>query len=352
MAYDHPGVGVIATHFEGITGAGRAGEYNLVANWVTADGVVHPAVLHVDANGNTTWYEIDIPGDVVSSNSAYGDHVVGIYVQDGQTHGYLATMPAGMYNPIRNETPLVVSADGATGIATNPGGDDVIDNSTILITGTGSVGIRGETYGVITNNDGITAAGAGSVGVRMNGLYGTLLNFGKITAAPGADAIATGPEASGTAIVNAGIIDGRVTVLAGPEGALREQRLARHQRARCRHDQPDRRHVRPDLGGHARPARRRRRQRHAAGDGRGAAGRHRGSRLRDREPEEALHPAHRLGRDHRLVRAADDLRPAGDVRVNARLFAHRRHIERRLGACRAAGQFAKPEGGGRRHRRL
>ncbi|HSI40690.1 MAG TPA: autotransporter domain-containing protein [Xanthobacteraceae bacterium] len=213
--YDHPGA--IATHFEGITGAGRAGEYNLVANWITPDGVTHPAVLHVAADGTTTWYEIDIPGEVVSSNSAYGDNVVGIYIADGEINGYVATIP-GMYNPIRNETPLVVSVDGATGIATNPGGDDVINSSTILVSGKGSTGIKGETYGVLTNAGTITVTGLGSTGVQMNGLYGTLLNEGTIKAAPGAYAITTGPTASGTAIVNTGIIDGRILVASGPDG--------------------------------------------------------------------------------------------------------------------------------------
>ncbi|MDN4532000.1 hypothetical protein QWT34_23465, partial [Salmonella enterica subsp. enterica serovar Typhi] len=75
-SYNHPGA--LATHFEGIVGAGRSDEYNLVANWITADGTVHPSVMHVAADGSVTWYEIDIPGDVVSSNSAYGDQVVGI----------------------------------------------------------------------------------------------------------------------------------------------------------------------------------------------------------------------------------------------------------------------------------
>ena len=217
ITYDHPGPGVIATHFEGITGAGRAGEYNLVVNWVTADGVVHPGVLHVDANGNKTWYEIDIPGNVVSSNSAYGDHVVGIYLDGTTTHGYVATMPAGMYNPIRNNTPIVNSTDGATGIATNPGGDDVINNSTILMTGAGGVGIKGETYGVITNAGTIVATGLVGAAVEMHGEYGTLLNSGTLRAPAEADALRTGADSYGTEIVNTGIIDGRIAAMAGAD---------------------------------------------------------------------------------------------------------------------------------------
>lgn len=213
--YDHPGA--VATHFEGITGAGRAGAYNLVTNWITANGDTHPAVLHVAADGTTTWYEIDIPGEVVSSNSAYGDNVIGIYVSAGAINGYVATIP-GMYRPIRNETPLVVSADGAIGIATDPGGDDVVNDSSVLVSGRDSVGIEGERFGVITNNWLVTATGAGSTAVKMHGLYGTLLNYGTIAAGPDASAVSTGVDASGTIVVNSGIIDGRVLVAAGPDG--------------------------------------------------------------------------------------------------------------------------------------
>jgi len=211
--HDHPGA--IATHFEGITGAGRAGEYNLVTNWITADGETHPAVLHVAADGTETWYEIDIPGEVVSSNSAYGPNVVGIYILNGELNGYLATIP-GIYNPIDNTAPLVVSADQSVGIATNPGGDDVINQSSISVSGSNSIGIQAQTYGVITNLGTITTTGSGSSGVEMNGTYGTLLNYGTMSAVPGATAISTGATANGTVVVNTGTIDGRVVIAAGP----------------------------------------------------------------------------------------------------------------------------------------
>ncbi len=105
---------MIATHFEGITGAGRAGEYNLVVNWVTADGVVHPGALHVDANGNKTSYEIDIPGDVVSSNSAYGDLLPSASLWTAPRP--MATSPPcrrACTTRSRNNTPIVNSTDGA-----------------------------------------------------------------------------------------------------------------------------------------------------------------------------------------------------------------------------------------------
>lgn len=210
--YDHPGA--VATHFEGITGAGRSGEYNLVANWVTADGVVHPAVMHVDALGIATWYEIDIPGAVVSSNSAYGDNVVGIYVDDTGIHGFLATIP-GIYNPIRNTGTLTFAGDNAAALSGRKG-DDIINSGTVQVTGNGGIGMRGETYGVLTNSGTITATGIAGAAVELHGLYGTFLNYGTLQTTVEADALRTGPDSYGTTIVNMGVIDGRLAATAGP----------------------------------------------------------------------------------------------------------------------------------------
>jgi subtilase-type serine protease len=212
--YDHPRA--IATHFEGITGAGRSGEYNLVANWISADGVVHPAIMHVDALGRETWHEIDIPGEVVSSNSAYGDKVVGIYVADGKTNGYVATIE-GIYNPIRNTSTLTSGADNEAALSGSKG-DDIVNSGTVNVSGQAGVGIRGETYGVLNNSGTVTASGLVGAAVEMHGLYGTLLNSGTLRAASAvADALRTGPDSYGSIIVNTGIIDGRIAATAGPE---------------------------------------------------------------------------------------------------------------------------------------
>ncbi|WP_246251968.1 autotransporter domain-containing protein [Ancylobacter pratisalsi] len=214
VTYDHPGA--VATHFEGITGAGRSGEYNLVTNWVTADGTVHPAVMHVDALGVATWYEIDIPGAVVSSNSAYGENVVGIYVDSNGINGYLATIP-GIYNPIRN-TGTLTSAAANEAVLSGLKGDDIINSGIIQVSGNGGLGMRGETYGVLTNSGTIVATGAFGSAVELHGLYGTFLNYGTLQATAVADALRTGPDSYGTVIVNTGIIDGRI---AATEGAAK-----------------------------------------------------------------------------------------------------------------------------------
>ncbi|NDV85358.1 autotransporter domain-containing protein [Aurantimonas aggregata] len=209
--YDHPGA--VATHFEGITGAGQPGEYNLVVNWVTADGVVHPAVMHVDAFGVHTWHNIDIPGALVSSNSAYGDNVVGIYVDANGINGYLATIP-GIYNPTRNTGTLISDADN-TAVLSGVRGEDLINSGTIEVSGTAGIGMRGETYGVLKNTGTITATGLAGAAADMHGRDGTLLNEGILYATPVADALRTGPTSAGTIIVNQGVIDGRIAATAG-----------------------------------------------------------------------------------------------------------------------------------------
>ncbi|KAA0969763.1 autotransporter domain-containing protein [Aureimonas fodinaquatilis] len=212
-SFHHPEA--VATHFEGITSAGRPDEYNLVVNWVTADGVVHPGVMHVNfLTGVHSWHEIDIPGAVVSSNSAYGDNVVGIYVDDDGIHGYLATIP-GIYNPTRNTDAIDFADENATALD-GVRGEDIINSGNITATGAGGVGIRGETYGAISNSAVITASGLAGAAAEMHGKYGTLLNSGTLqTSSPEADALRTGLTAEGTTIVNTGIIDGRIAATAG-----------------------------------------------------------------------------------------------------------------------------------------
>ncbi|WP_127090842.1 autotransporter outer membrane beta-barrel domain-containing protein [Aquabacter cavernae] len=211
--YNHPGA--IATHFEGIVGAGRTDEYNLVANWITADGETHPAVMHVAADGSVTWYEINIPGDTVSSNSAYGDKVVGIVQNGSSITAYIATIP-GLYNPIRNTGTLTSSADNAAALSGRKS-DDIVNSGTVHVSGVAGVGMRGETYGVLTNSGTVTATGLVGAAVELHGVYGTLLNSGTLQAEPVADVLRTGPDSFGTVIVNTGIIDGRIAATAGPE---------------------------------------------------------------------------------------------------------------------------------------
>jgi len=207
--YNHPGA--VFTHFEGITSAGRANTYNLVADWGGPDGAVHASVLHIAADGSQTWIELGVGTALTSANSIYENEAIGIYVDaNGLTHGYLVSIP-GIYDPIRNAGVLVGSTPNTPALVGGDG-DDVVNDGSIQTTAPNASGIRSGTYGVVTNNGAITVTGPGSAGVEMSGAYGTLLNPGTIIAAPGADAIRTDPSAIGTAIVNYGTIDGRISV--------------------------------------------------------------------------------------------------------------------------------------------
>lgn len=214
--YDHPNA--IATHFQGITGGGRHGEYNLGADWIDASGGSHAAILHINADGTYFWRELDVPGsELTSIDSIYAGDAVGFYfTSDGTMLNYLATVP-GVYDPIRNAGLLTVATAGATGLS-GISGDDIVNDGSILVSGANATGIASDTYGVVTNNGGITATGINATAVRLNGLDGTLLNNGTITAAPGAVAIATGATADGTTVVNDGTIDGLVSFTPSANG--------------------------------------------------------------------------------------------------------------------------------------
>ena len=123
--HDHPDA--VFTHFEGITGAGRGGAYNLVADWIGDDGKLQAAVLHIDAEGRETWVPIAFPGaDVTTANSIHQDRVIGVYTDAAGTHGFEVTIP-GIYNPIANRGVLSSSADDVTLLEGAPG-DDVVNS--------------------------------------------------------------------------------------------------------------------------------------------------------------------------------------------------------------------------------
>jgi subtilase-type serine protease len=215
-SYNHPGA--VGTHFEGITGAGRSEQYNLVSDWVDIHGNAHASVLHIGARGEQTWIDVAVPGaTLTSANSIYENRVIGIYIDAPPlTNGYIVALP-GIYNPIHNAGVLNTSTPN-TPTLSGGNGDDIVNDGTIVATAANSAGILSGAYGVITNNGSIfSVTGAGSSGVKMKGAYGTLLNMGSIIAVPGSAAIRTSRSAVGTTIVNDGTIDGKVAVT--PDGA-------------------------------------------------------------------------------------------------------------------------------------
>ncbi|MDB5487356.1 MAG: outer rane autotransporter barrel protein, partial [Reyranella sp.] len=214
--YDAPDS--VFTHFEGITSGGRANTYNLVADSIGTDGKPHAWAVSVDASGVATWTEIAVqcgtaPCVVTSANSTYGGYVIGVYVDGGVTKAYLVNVP-GLYNPVTNSANLTSSVAGA--VAINGAGDDVVNNGSIQMSGANAIGISNGTYGVVTNYGTIGVTGAGGTAVQMSGDFSTLLNTGTISAAPGGYAIQTDGTAMGSIVVNNGIINGLVSIAAGP----------------------------------------------------------------------------------------------------------------------------------------
>ena len=205
----------MVTHFEGITGGGRANTYNLVADSVDANGAVSAWVVHIDENGVATWIPLAVPGaSVTSANSIYGSTAIGVFVQNGVTRAFITTVP-GIYNPITNNGALSTGTAGTTALQ-GIQGDDIVNNGTVTTTGAGSVGININTYGVVTNSGTVAVSGAGSTGVLMSGSFSSLLNYGTINAAPGTFAIQTDSTASGSLVFNTGVINGAVSIAAGP----------------------------------------------------------------------------------------------------------------------------------------
>ena len=212
--YDAPGVGTVVTHFEGITGGGRANTYNLVANSVDGNGTVGSWVVHIDETGAATWIPLAVPGaSVTSANSIYGSTAIGVYVQNGVTSAFITTVP-GIYNPITNNGALSTGTAGAVALQ-GIQGDDIVNNGTVTTTGVGSVAININTYGVVTNSGTVAVSGAGSTGVLMSGSFSSLLNYGTINAVPGTFAIQTDSTASGSLVFNTGVINGAVSIAAG-----------------------------------------------------------------------------------------------------------------------------------------
>lgn len=213
--YDHPGS--ITTHFQGVTGGGRHGEYNLAADWLDDAGNSHASILHINADGTYFWRDLDVPGSSVTSiDSIYAGNAVGFYFLNGEMQNYFVTVP-GVYDPIRNTGSLAVTAANAVGIS-GISGDDIVNDGTITVSGANAVGVSVGKYGVVANNGTIAATGQGASAVQLRDLDSTLLNAGTITAAPGAFAISTDATADGTIVVNTGIIDGVIAFNAGPDG--------------------------------------------------------------------------------------------------------------------------------------
>ena len=213
------GTTTLATHFEGITGAGASKTYNLVADSVDSNGNVHAWVVHVAADGSSTWTEItppaSAPGAIVSANSIYQNQFIGVYTYNGIVYAYDPTVP-GIYTPTINLAPLTNNSNSATAY-TLSSGDDFLNTSTITMTGTNSQGVTTAGNNEVTNAAAgtISATGTGSAAIKITGSNNTVLNYGTLSAASGAYAIQQADASTGTAVINesSGVINGQVSLL-------------------------------------------------------------------------------------------------------------------------------------------
>lgn len=89
VPYDYPGAGI--THFEGITGAGGNGNYNVVGNYssATPGSTVYGFFLPM-----RNWqFGTPIVLGAVSANSVYQQTVIGVMPAGTSSTGYIATIP-------------------------------------------------------------------------------------------------------------------------------------------------------------------------------------------------------------------------------------------------------------------
>ena len=88
LTYDYPGASI--THFEGITGAGGNGNYNLAGNYSSgASATVYGFFLPV-----RDWqFGTPIVLGAVSANSVYQRTVIGVMPDGASSTGYIATIP-------------------------------------------------------------------------------------------------------------------------------------------------------------------------------------------------------------------------------------------------------------------
>lgn len=236
--------GSIVSHFEGITSAGQPGVYNMVADAVDAVGGFERAyIATVDLNNidsakgqpYITWTEIKVSDKLTSANSLYQGNVIGVYVDAGVTYAYyadvgdtdisLSLLSTKLYNP-------TLVTDGATATVAG-GGADIINRGTLAVVGANGIesgascGYKdclldnATQFGGVISNYGTVgvSGGADNSAVLMQGTFGTLVNYGTLSATEGNFALkADRASADGSLVVNGagGVIDGQISLVLSP----------------------------------------------------------------------------------------------------------------------------------------
>jgi len=90
VKYDYPGA--VVTHFEGITGAGGAGNYNVIGDFVSPSTGASPTGFFLPIRSWLAGTPI-LLGSGLSANSVFQRTVVGITIDGGTTAGYITSLP-------------------------------------------------------------------------------------------------------------------------------------------------------------------------------------------------------------------------------------------------------------------
>jgi hypothetical protein len=90
VKFDYPGAFV--THFEGITGAGGAGNYNVIGDFLAKSTSSNPTGFFLPIRNWLAGTPILI-GSGLSANSVFQRTVIGITIDAGTTSGYITTIP-------------------------------------------------------------------------------------------------------------------------------------------------------------------------------------------------------------------------------------------------------------------
>jgi subtilase-type serine protease len=88
VVYNYPNAAI--THFEGITGAGSAGNYNVIGDYVSVKNKAIGGFFLPIRN-----WKAGAPVAIgkVSANSVYQQTVIGVYAAAGHVNGYITTIP-------------------------------------------------------------------------------------------------------------------------------------------------------------------------------------------------------------------------------------------------------------------
>jgi parallel beta-helix repeat protein len=211
-SFNYPGGVNFVTHFDGISSV-QPGVYTLNADSVQIGGgnnLVQGSFVTVTRNqdgtfGPATWVNLNYPGldpstTVASSNSVYGNQVVGVVFGSGSPFSFQATVNTGP------QLSNVISGNGLNGIEIYGANDNTVGLNYIGtdVTGAADLGNIGNGILMMYAAQGNTIGGSGlSNTISGNDCHGILVTNGATANTVASNFIGT--DATGTATIGNGI---------------------------------------------------------------------------------------------------------------------------------------------------